>query len=194
MKVAFWQALRFLVVFLSIFAFFNLKVYQVFSQEDRYEKELKRLEEELEALKTRVLETKKAIKVFSDMLLYGTLTGTKVMIYLKSTVPAKISAISVKLDGFEVKRIENFSPNAGQPELLYEESELIPGTHTLDITIEFEGKRRFRKISRYVFVVEKGIGLKIFAQVKPSPIAKGISGPDDIDITWTTEKVRLISK
>lgn len=173
-----------------------------YPQEDKktltkYEMELRELEEALENLKTRVIETKKALKVFGDMVLHGTLTGTKIIVAVSNPIyeEVKVHAISILLDGFEVRRIEDAEEikkiREGE-QVVYEEDEVIPGSHSLDVVVETGGKRPFRKRSRYIFVVTKGVATKVLAQLAKSPIAKKIKKSDDMDIKFSVEKLKVL--
>jgi hypothetical protein len=166
--------------------------------EDKYKEELRKLQKEIEMLKLKILETKKSLKIFEDMILLGTLTGTKITIYLKDELKdAEIQEISVVLDGFEVSNIrENKKIKQAKKEklLIYDESEAIPGKHIVDIVLTIKTNRIFKKTLRYEFDVESGIATVIYATVKRAPGKKKEVMPEDIDITVFSEKVRLITK
>lgn len=166
--------------------------------EDKYKEEMRKLQKEIEMLKLKILETKKSLKIFEDMILLGTLTGTKITIYLKDELKdAEIQEISVVLDGFEVSNIrENKKIEQAKKEkvLIYDESEAIPGKHIVDIVLTIKTNRIFKKTLRYEFDVESGIATVIYATVKRAPGKKKEVMPEDIDITVFSEKVRLITK
>jgi hypothetical protein len=166
--------------------------------EDKYKEEMRKLQKEIEMLKLKILETKKSLKIFEDMILLGTLTGTKITIYLKDELKdAEIQEISVVLDGFEVSNIrENKKIEQAKKEklLIYDESEAIPGKHIVDIVLTIKTDRIFKKTLRYEFDVESGIATVIYATVKIAPGKKKELMPEDIDITVFSEKVRLITK
>jgi hypothetical protein len=166
--------------------------------EDKYKEEMRKLQKEIEMLKLKILETKKSLKIFEDMILLGTLTGTKITIYLKDELKdAEIQEISVVLDGFEVSNIrENKKIEQAKKEklLIYDESEAIPGKHVVDIVLTIKTDRIFKKTLRYEFDVESGIATVIYATVKRAPGKKKEVMPEDIDITVFSEKVRLITK
>jgi hypothetical protein len=166
--------------------------------EDKYKEEMRKLQKEIEMLKLKILETKKSLKIFEDMILLGTLTGTKITIYLKDELKdAEIQEISVVLDGFEVSNIrEKKKVERAKKEklLIYDESEAIPGKHIVDIVLTIKTNRIFKKTLRYEFDVESGIATVIYATVKRAPGKKKEVMPEDIDITVFSEKVRLITK
>jgi hypothetical protein len=166
--------------------------------EDKYKEEMRKLQKEIEMLKLKILETKKSLKIFEDMILLGTLTGTKITIYLKDELKdAEIQEISVVLDGFEVSNIrEDKKIKQAKKEklLIYDESEAIPGKHVVDIVLTIKTDRIFKKTLRYEFDVESGIATVIYATVKRAPGKKKEVMPEDIDITVFSEKVRLITK
>jgi len=166
--------------------------------EDKYKEEMRKLQKEIEMLKLKILETKKSLKIFEDMILLGTLTGTKITIYLKDELKdAEIQEISVVLDGFEVSNIrENKKIEQAKKEkvLIYDESEAIPGKHIVDIVLTIKTNRIFKKTLRYEFDVESGIATVIYATVKRASGKKKEVMPEDIDITVFSEKVRLITK
>jgi hypothetical protein len=166
--------------------------------EDKYKEEIRKLQKEIEMLKLKILETKKSLKIFEDMILLGTLTGTKITIYLKDELKdAEIQEISVVLDGFEVSNIrEDKKIKQAKKEklLIYDESEAIPGKHIVDIVLTIKTNRIFKKTLRYEFDVESGIATVIYATVKRAPGKKKEVMPEDIDITVFSEKVRLITK
>jgi len=165
---------------------------------DKYKEEMRKLQKEIEILKLKILETKKSLKMFEDMILLGTLTGTKITIYLKDELKdAEIQEISVVLDGFEVSNIrEDKKIKQAKKEklLIYDESEAIPGKHVVDIVLTIKTDRIFKKTLRYEFDVESGIATVIYATVKRAPGKKKEVMPEDIDITVFSEKVRLITK
>jgi hypothetical protein len=166
--------------------------------EDKYKEEMRKLQKEIEMLKLKILETKKSLKIFEDMILLGTLTGTKITIYLKDELKdAEIQEISVVLDGFEVSNIrEDKKIKQAKKEklLIYDESEAIPGKHVVDIVLTIKTDRIFKKTLRYEFDVESGIATVIYATVKRALGKKKEVMPEDIDITVFSEKVRLITK
>jgi hypothetical protein len=166
--------------------------------EDKYKEEMRKLQKEIEMLKLKILETKKSLKIFEDMILLGTLTGTKITIYLKDELKdAEIQEISVVLDGFEVSNIrEDKKIKQAKKEklLIYDESEAIPGKHIVDIVLTIKTNRIFKKTLRYEFDVESGIATVIYATVKRASEKKKEVMPEDIDITVFSEKVRLITK
>jgi hypothetical protein len=166
--------------------------------EDKYKEEMRKLQKEIEMLKLKILETKKSLKIFEDMILLGTLTGTKITIYLKDELKdAEIQEISVVLDGFEVSNIrgdKKIKQAKKEKLLIYDESEAIPGKHVVDIVLTIKTDRIFKKTLRYEFDVESGIATVIYATVKRAPGKKKEVMPEDIDITVFSEKVRLITK
>jgi hypothetical protein len=166
--------------------------------EDKYKEEMRKLQKEIEMLKLKILETKKSLKIFEDMILLGTLTGTKITIYLKDELKdAEIQEVSVVLDGFEVSNIrEDKKIKQAKKEklLIYDESEAIPGKHIVDIVLTIKTNRIFKKTLRYEFDVESGIATVIYVTVKRAPGKKKEVMPEDIDITVFSEKVRLITK
>jgi hypothetical protein len=166
--------------------------------EDKYKEEMRKLQKEIEMLKLKILETKKSLKVFEDMILLGTLTGTKITIYLKDELKsAEIQEISVVLDGFEVSNIkdkERIKQAKKEKILIYDESEAIPGKHIVDIVLTIKTNRIFKKTLRYEFDVESGIATVIYATSKSAPGRAKEILPEDIDITVFSEKVRLITK
>jgi len=166
--------------------------------EDKYKEEMRKLQKEIEMLKLKILETKKSLKVFEDMILLGTLTGTKITIYLKDELKsAEIQEISVVLDGFEVSNIkdkERIKQAKKEKILIYDESEAIPGKHIVDIVLTIKTNRIFKKTLRYEFDVESGIATVIYATSKSAPGSAKEILPEDIDITVFSEKVRLITK
>jgi hypothetical protein len=166
--------------------------------EDKYKEEMRKLQKEIEMLKLKILETKKSLKVFEDMILLGTLTGTKITIYLKDELKsAEIQEISVVLDGFEVSNIkdkERINQAKKEKILIYDESEAIPGKHIVDIVLTIKTNRIFKKTLRYEFDVESGIATVIYATSKSAPGSAKEILPEDIDITVFSEKVRLITK
>jgi hypothetical protein len=166
--------------------------------EDKYKEEMRKLQKEIEMLRLKILETKKSLKIFEDMILLGTLTGTKITIYLKDELKdAEIQEISVVLDGFEVSNIrEDKKIKQAKKEklLIYDESEAIPGKHVVDIVLTIKTDRIFKKTLRYEFDVESGIATVIYATAKRAPGKKKEVMPEDIDITVFSEKVRLITK
>ena len=159
---------------------------------------MRKLQKEIEMLKLKILETKKSLKIFEDMILLGTLTGTKITIYLKDELKdAEIQEISVVLDGFEVSNIrgdKKIKQAKKEKLLIYDESEAIPGKHVVDIVLTIKTDRIFKKTLRYEFDVESGIATVIYATVKRAPGKKKEVMPEDIDITVFSEKVRLITK
>jgi len=165
---------------------------------DKYKEEMRKLQKEIEILKLKILETKKSLKMFEDMILLGTLTGTKITIYLKDELKdAEIQEISVVLDGFEVSNIrgdKKIKQAKKEKLLIYDESEAIPGKHVVDIVLTIKTDRIFKKTLRYEFDVESGIATVIYATVKRAPGKKKEVMPEDIDITVFSEKVRLITK
>ena len=166
---------------------------------DRYEREIKRLEEEIDNLKTRVLETKKSLKVFSDMVLHGTLTGTKVVVQMKTPIEdIEIFSVALLLDGFEVKRIEDKNEILKMKNdfvEVYDEDEVIPGSHSIDIAIETSGKgAQFRKRARFIFIVRKGEATTVSIEASKSPVSKKIKSPDDIDVKFFSEQLKLLPK
>ena len=166
--------------------------------EDKYKEEMRKLQKEIEMLKLKILETKKSLKIFEDMILLGTLTGTKITIYLKDELKdAEIQEISVVLDGFEVSDIrekKKIEQAKREKLLIYDESEAIPGKHIVDIVLTIKTDRIFKKTLRYEFDVESGIATVIYATVKRAPGKKKEVMLEDIDITVFSEKVRLITK
>jgi hypothetical protein len=166
--------------------------------EDKYKEEMRKLQKEIEMLKLKILETKKSLKVFEDMILLGTLTGTKITIYLKDELKsAEIQEISVVLDGFEVSNIkdkERINQAKKEKILIYDESEAIPGKHIVDIVLTIKTNKIFKKTLRYEFDVESGIATVIYATSKSAPGGAKEILPEDIDITVFSEKVRLITK
>jgi hypothetical protein len=166
--------------------------------EDKYKEEMRKLQKEIEMLKLKILETKKSLKIFEDMILLGTLTGTKITIYLKDELKdAEIQEISVVLDGFEVSNIredKKIKQAKKEKVIIYDESEAIPGKHIVDIVLTIKTNRIFKKTLRYEFDVESGIATVIYATAKRAPGKKKEVMPEDIDITVFSEKVRLITK
>jgi uncharacterized membrane protein len=166
--------------------------------EDKYKEEMRKLQKEIEMLKLKILETKKSLKIFEDMILLGTLTGTKITIYLKDELKdAEIQEVAVVLDGFEVSNIredKKIEQAKKEKVLIYDESEAIPGKHIVDIVLTIKTNRIFKKILRYEFDVESGIATVIYATAKRAPGKKKEVMPEDIDITVFSEKVRLITK
>jgi aspartate-semialdehyde dehydrogenase len=166
--------------------------------EDKYKQEMRKLQKEIEMLKLKILETKKSLKIFEDMIQLGTLTGTKITIYLKDELKdAEIQEVSVVLDGFEVSNIredKKIEQAKKEKVLIYDESEAIPGKHIVDIVLTIKTNRIFKKTLRYEFDVESGIATVIYATVKRAPGKKKEVMPEDIDITVFSEKVRLITK
>jgi hypothetical protein len=166
--------------------------------EDKYKEEMRKLQKEIEMLKLKILETKKSLKIFEDMILLGTLTGTKITIYLKDELKdAEIQEVAVVLDGFEVSNIrEDKKIEQAKKEklLIYDESEAIPGKHIVDIVLTIKTNRIFKKTLRYEFDVESGIATVIYATVKRALGKKKEVMPEDIDITVFSEKVRIITK
>lgn len=166
--------------------------------EERYREELKRLQREIEMLKIKVLETRKALKNFEDMILLGTLTGTKITVYFKNELrSAEIQDISVVLDGFEVSRIkdEKRIKEAREREIvIYDEAEAIPGKHVVDIVFTIKGEKLFKKALRYEFEVEKGVATVIRTRTRKAPESKFERSPEDIDILVSSERSKIISK
>lgn len=205
MKIAVLMKLRkivslSLVIFfvLSIFQKINIFAYAQSQEEEKFKEELRKLQKEIEMLKLKILETKKSIKVFEDMILMGTLTGTKITIYFKNELKdADIQEISVVLDGFEVSSIKDKSKidlASKQDIIIYDESEAIPGKHVVDVVFVIKTNRIFKKTLRYEFDVEKEIATQIYVKTeKAKGSAKEIL-PQDIDITVRSEKVKLIAK
>ncbi|GBD02834.1 hypothetical protein HRbin19_00104 [bacterium HR19] len=205
MKIAVLMKLRkivslSLVIFfiLSIFQKINIFAYAQSQEEEKLKEELRKLQKEIEMLKLKILETKKSIKVFEDMILMGTLTGTKITIYFKNELKdADIQEISVVLDGFEVSSIKDKSKidlASKQDIIIYDESEAIPGKHVVDVVFVIKTNRIFKKTLMYEFDVEKEIATQIYVKTeKAKGSAKEIL-PQDIDITVRSEKVKLIAK
>lgn len=166
--------------------------------EKKYKEELMRLQKEIEMLKLKVLETKKSLKVFEDMILLGTLTGTKITVYYKNELKdADILEIAVVLDGFEVSQIkEKDKIDRAKKEriLIYDESEAIPGKHIIDVVFTIKGEKLFKKTIRYEFDVEKNIATEINVTTKRASGSKEEKSPQDIDIIVRSEKVKLISR
>jgi hypothetical protein len=166
--------------------------------EDKYKEEMRKLQKEIEMLKLKILETKKSLKIFEDMILLGTLTGTKITIYLKDELKdAEIQEVSVVLDGFEVSNIredKKIEQAKKEKVIIYDESEAIPGKHIVDIVLTIKTNRIFKKTLRYEFDVESGVATVIYATTKRAPGKKKEVMPEDIDITVFSEKVRLITK
>jgi len=199
-NLLFYFSLIFTVVVISPFlnrAQQNLSFAQQ-ETEDKYKEEMRKLQKEIEMLKLKILETKKSLKIFEDMILLGTLTGTKITIYLKDELKdAEIQEISVVLDGFEVSNIredKKIEQAKKEKVLIYDESEAIPGKHIVDIVLTIKTNRIFKKTLRYEFDVESGIATVIYATAKRAPGKKKEVMPEDIDITVFSEKVRLITK
>jgi hypothetical protein len=197
-NLLFYFSLIFTVVVVSPFLNHQNLSFAQQETEDKYKEEMRKLQKEIEMLKLKILETKKSLKIFEDMILLGTLTGTKITIYLKDELKdAEIQEISVVLDGFEVSNIrENKKIEQAKKEklLIYDESEAIPGKHIVDIVLTIKTDRIFKKTLRYEFDVESGIATVIYATVKRAPGKKKELMPEDIDITVFSEKVRLITK
>jgi hypothetical protein len=199
-NLLFYFSLIFTVVVVSPFlnrAQQNLSFAQQ-ETEDKYKEEMRKLQKEIEMLKLKILETKKSLKIFEDMILLGTLTGTKITIYLKNELKdAEIQEVSVVLDGFEVSNIredKKIEQAKREKLLIYDESEAIPGKHIVDIVLTIKTNRIFKKTLRYEFDVESGIATVIYATAKRAPGKKKEVMPEDIDITVFSEKVRLITK
>lgn len=189
-----------LTIFFILFSLqkINIFAYAQSQEEEKFKEELRKLQKEIEMLKLKILETKKSIKVFEDMILMGTLTGTKITIYFKNELKdAEIQEISVVLDGFEVSSIKDKSKidlASKQDIIIYDESEAIPGKHIIDVTFVIKTNRIFKKTLRYEFDVEKEIATQIYVKTeKAKGSAKEIL-PQDIDITVRSEKVKLIAK
>lgn len=183
---------------LSLLQKINIFAYAQSQEEEKFKEELRKLQKEIEMLKLKILETKKSIKVFEDMILMGTLTGTKITIYFKNELKdAEIQEISVVLDGFEVSNIKDKSKidlASKQDIIIYDESEAIPGKHVVDVVFVIKTNRIFKKTLRYEFDVEKEIATQIYVKTqKAKGSAKEIL-PQDIDITVRSEKVKLIAK
>jgi hypothetical protein len=197
-SLLFYFSLIFTVVVISPFLNHQNLSFAQQETEDKYKEEMRKLQKEIEMLKLKILETKKSLKIFEDMILLGTLTGTKITIYLKDELKdAEIQEISVVLDGFEVSNIrEDKKIKQAKKEklLIYDESEAIPGKHVVDIVLTIKTDRIFKKTLRYEFDVESGIATVIYATVKRAPGKKKEVMPEDIDITVFSEKVRLITK
>ncbi len=174
------------------------EVYAQDKLEEKYKKELRKLQKEIEMLKLKILETKKSLKMFEDMILHGTLTGTKITIYYKNNLEdAEVREISVVLDGFEVSRIrdEEKIEQARKKEIvIYDEAEAIPGKHVVDIIFEIKAKKIFRKTLRYEFDVERGVATVIRVKTQKAKGSKEEILPKDIDITVMMEKVKLIAR
>lgn len=193
-----------LMLFIGFFSFVSQFVSQPYAQqreedvEEKYKEELRRLQKEIEMLKLKILETRKALKNFEDMILLGTLTGTKITIYYKNDLKvAEVQDISVILDGFEVSRIkdEKKIEEAGKKEIvIYDEAEAIPGRHVVDIVFTIKGDKLFKKAIRYEFEVDKNIATIISVKTQKAPASKIENLPEDIDILISSEKVRLITK
>jgi aspartate-semialdehyde dehydrogenase len=205
MKISGLMKLRKIVLFslatffiLSLLQKINIFAYAQSQEEEKFKEELRKLQKEIEMLKLKILETKKSIKVFEDMILMGTLTGTKITIYFKNELKdAEIQEISVVLDGFEVSNIKDKSKidlASKQDIIIYDESEAIPGKHVVDVVFVIKTNRIFKKTLRYEFDVEKEIATQIYVKTqKAKGSAKEIL-PQDIDITVRSEKVKLIAK
>ena len=194
-----------LLFVLSLTSSFNITksniITEVYAQdklEEKYKKELRKLQKEIEMLKLKILETKKSLKMFEDMILHGTLTGTKITIYYKNNLEdAEVREISVVLDGFEVSRIrdEEKIEQARKKEIvIYDEAEAIPGKHVVDIIFEIKTKKIFRKTLRYEFDVERGVATVIRVKTQKAKGSKEELLPKDIDITVMMEKVKLIAR
>ncbi len=166
--------------------------------EEKYKEELKRLQKEIEMLKLKILETRKALKNFEDMILLGTLTGTKITVYYKNDLKsAEIQEISVTLDGFEVSRIKEkkkIDEASGKEIIIYDESEAIPGKHVIDVVFTIKGEKIFKKAIRYDFDVERNITTIIRVKTQRTPTSKAEKIPEDIDILISSEKSKVISK
>lgn len=166
--------------------------------EEKYKEELKRLQKEIEMLKLKILETRKALKNFEDMILLGTLTGTKITVYYKNDLKsAEIQEISVILDGFEVSRIKEkkkIGEASGKEIIIYDESEAIPGKHVIDVVFTIKGEKIFKKAIRYDFDVERNIATIIRVKTQRTPTSKAEKIPEDIDILISSEKSKVISK
>jgi hypothetical protein len=197
-SLLFYFSLIFTVVVISPFLNHQNLSFAQQETEDKYKEEMRKLQKEIEMLKLKILETKKSLKIFEDMILLGTLTGTKITIYLKDELKdAEIQEISVVLDGFEVSNIrEDKKIKQAKKEklLIYDESEAIPGKHVVDIVLTIKKDRIFKKTLRYEFDIESGIATVIYATVKRAPGKKKEVMPEDIDITVFSEKVRIITK
>lgn len=175
-------------------------------QDDKYQEELKKLQKEIEYLKLKVLETRKSLKIFEDMILLGTLTGTKLTIFYKNNLKkAEVLEIAVSVDGFLVSEIKDRRKieEAEKKELvIYDETEVIPGKHVIDIVFTIRGgeaekgepKKKFKKLIRYETEVEKEIATYVKVATQQASGRKSEASPDDIDITIASEKVRLLSK
>ena len=176
----------------------SMKSYAQDKLEEKYKKELKKLQKEIEMLKLKILETKKSLKMFEDMILHGTLTGTKITIYYKNNLEdAEVREISVVLDGFEVSRIRNEEKidQARKKEIvIYDEAEAIPGKHVVDIIFEIKTEKIFRKTLRYEFDVERGVATVLRVKTQKAKGSKEEILPKDIDITVMMEKVKLIAR
>lgn len=166
--------------------------------EEKYKEELKRLQKEIEMLKLKILETRKALKNFEDMILLGTLTGTKITVYYKNDLKsAEVQEISVTLDGFEVSRIKEkkkIDEASGKEIIIYDESEAIPGKHVIDVVFTIKGEKIFKKAIRYDFDVERNITTIIRVKTQRTPSSKNEKIPEDIDILISSEKSKVISK
>lgn len=199
MKQTSFVFICFSVFFVFLFASFDIGYAQQRDEtEERYKEELRRLQKEIEMLKLKILETRKALKNFEDMILLGTLTGTKITVYYKNDLKtAEVQDISVVLDGFEVSRIkdEKKIKEAGAKEILiYDEAEAIPGKHVIDIVFTIKGEKIFKKAIRYDFDVERNIATVIKVRTQRIPTSKAEKMPEDIDILISSEKSKLISK
>lgn len=166
--------------------------------EEKYKEELKKLQKEIEMLKLKILETRKALKNFEDMILLGTLTGTKITLYYKNELKsAEVQEVSVILDGFEVSRIKDkkkIDEASGKEIIIYDEAEAIPGKHVVDVVFTVKGEKIFKKAIRYDFDVEKNIATIIRVKTQRSPSSKVEKLPEDIDILISSEKSKIISK
>ncbi len=183
-----------------LFSLLSLNIYHISAQETeeekKYREELMKLQKEIEMLKLKILETKKSLKVFEDMILLGTLTGTKITVYYKNELKtARVLDISVALDGFEVSSINDKSKieQAKKEKIvIYDEAEAIPGRHILDVTFTIKGEKTFKKTIRHEFEVERNIATEINFTTRIAAGSKEEKLPQDIDILVRSEKVKLL--
>ncbi len=192
------------IITLAILFSANIKAQA--QQEDKYQEELNKLQKEIEYLKLKILETRKSLKIFEDMILFGTLTGTKLTIFYQNNLKkAEVLEIAVSVDGFlvsEIKDKDKIKESTKKEIVIYDETEVIPDKHVIDVVFTIqgeeatkgEGRKKFKKAVRYEVNVEKEIATYVRLKTVQAPGRKTEALPDDIDIIVTSEKVKLLSK
>ncbi len=192
------------IITLAILFSANIKAQA--QQEDKYQEELNKLQKEIEYLKLKILETRKSLKIFEDMILFGTLTGTKLTIFYQNNLKkAEVLEIAVSVDGFlvsEIKDKDKIKESTKKEIVIYDETEVIPDKHVIDVVFTIqgeeatkgEGRKKFKKAVRYEVNVEKEIATYVKLKTVQAPGRKTEALPDDIDIIVTSEKVKLLSK